>query len=71
VIVKVLIGNGSALNILLRHVLDKMLIDDSYIKSSTMTARAYDGSPRPIIGNIDQLLGILMLNWSLVLNHSK
>lgn len=48
-IVKVLIGNGSALNILLRHVLDKMLIDDSYIKSSTMT----------MMGHLGQLLGIL------------
>jgi hypothetical protein len=49
----VLIDNGSDLNVLPRHVLDKMLVDASHMKPSTMTARAYDGSPRPIIGNID------------------
>jgi hypothetical protein len=53
VIAKVLIDNGSALNVLPRHVLDKMPVDASHMKPSTMTARAYDGSPRPIIGNID------------------
>ena len=53
VIAKVLIDNGSALNMLPRHVLDKMPVDASHMKPSTMTARAYDGSPRPIIGNIN------------------
>jgi hypothetical protein len=40
VIAKVLIDNGSALNVLLRHVLDKMPVDVSHMKPSTMTARA-------------------------------
>jgi len=53
VIAKVLIDNGFALNVLPRHVLDKMPVDASHMKPSTMTTRAYDGSPRPIIGNID------------------
>jgi hypothetical protein len=53
VIAKVLIDNGSALNVLPRHVLDKMPVDVSHMKPNTMTARAYDGSPRPIMGNID------------------
>jgi hypothetical protein len=53
VIAKVLMDNGSALNVLPRHVLDKMPVDASHMKPSTMTARAYDGSPRPIIGSID------------------
>jgi hypothetical protein len=53
VIAKVLIDNGSALNVLPMHVLDKMPVDASHMKPSTMTARAYDGSPRPIIGSID------------------
>jgi hypothetical protein len=53
VIAKVLIDNGLTLNVLPRHVLDKMLVDASHMKPSTMTARAYDGLPRPIIGNID------------------
>jgi hypothetical protein len=53
VIAKVLIDNGSALNVLPRHVLDKMSVEVSHMKPSTMTARAYNGSPRPIMGNID------------------
>jgi hypothetical protein len=50
VITKVLIDNGSALKVLPRHVLDKMSVDASHMKPSTMTPRAYNGSPRPIIG---------------------
>ncbi|XP_073268737.1 uncharacterized protein [Populus alba] len=53
VIAKVLIDNGSSLNVLPRHVLDKMPVDASHMKPSTMTARAYDGSSRPISGSID------------------
>jgi len=53
VIAKLLIDNGSALNVLPRHMLDKMSLDASHMKPTTMTARAYDRSPRPIIGNID------------------
>jgi hypothetical protein len=53
VIAKVLIDNGLALNVLPRHVLHKMHVDTSYMKPTTMTARAFDGSPRLIIGNID------------------
>ena len=42
---KVLVDNGSTLNVLPRHILDEMLIDATYMRPSTMTARAYDGSP--------------------------
>lgn len=50
---KVLIDNDSTLNMFPRHVLNTMPIDASHMKSSTMTARAYNGSLRPIIRNID------------------
>lgn len=53
VIAKVLIKNDLVLNVLLRHVLDKMPMDASHMKLSTMTARAYDGLSRQIIGNIN------------------
>ena len=33
--------------------LDKMLIDASHMRPSTMTTKVYDGSPRLIIRNID------------------
>ncbi|XP_073261997.1 uncharacterized protein [Populus alba] len=47
---KVLVDNGSALNVLPRHMLKEMPVDESHMKPSTLVARAYDGSPRPIIG---------------------
>ena len=52
-IVKMLINNGSTLDMLPRQVLDNMHIDASHMKPSTMTVRAYNRSPRPIIRNID------------------
>jgi len=53
IIRKVLVDNGSALNVLPKHILKEMLIDESHMKLSTMMARAYDGSPRPIIRTLE------------------
>eukprot|EP00258_Populus_trichocarpa_P030959 XP_024446978.1 uncharacterized protein LOC112325244 [Populus trichocarpa] len=53
IIGKVLIDNGSALNVLPKHIMKEMPIDESHMKPSTMMARAYDGSPRPIIGTLE------------------
>ena len=53
IIGKVLVDNGSALNVLPKHILKEMPIDESHMKPSTMMARAYDGSPRPIIGTLE------------------
>jgi hypothetical protein len=50
---KVLIDNGSALNVLPKHMLKEMTVDESHIKPSTMMARAYDGSPKQIIGTLE------------------
>jgi len=50
---KVLVDNGSALNVLPRHMLKEMPIDESYMKPSTLMVRAYDGSPRQIIGTLE------------------
>ncbi|KAL3568654.1 hypothetical protein D5086_031305 [Populus alba] len=50
---KVLVDNGSALNVLPKHILEEMPIDESHMKPSTMMARAYDGSPRPILGTLE------------------
>jgi len=50
---KVLVDNVSALNVLPRHMLDEMLIDATYMRPGTMTVKAYDGSPRQVIGTID------------------
>jgi hypothetical protein len=43
---KVLIDNGSTLNVLSRHMLKEMPIDGSHIKPSTMITRPYDDLPR-------------------------
>jgi hypothetical protein len=43
---KVLVDNGSTHNILPKHILKEMPVDESHMKPSTMMARAYDGSPR-------------------------
>ena len=50
---KVLVDNGSALNVLPKQILKEMLVDESHMKPSTMMARAYDGSPRQIIGALE------------------
>jgi len=50
---KVLVDNGSALNILPRHILKEMPIDESHMKPNTLMAKAYDGSPRHIIGTLE------------------
>ena len=50
---KVLVDNGSALNVLPKHMLKEMPLDESHIKPSTMMARAYDGSPRQVVGTIE------------------
>jgi hypothetical protein len=49
---KVLVDNGSALNILPKHVLNKMPIDSTHMLPSTMTVRAYDGSPKQVVGTL-------------------
>jgi len=38
---KVLVDNGSTLNVLPKHMLHEMPIDTNYIRPSTMTARTY------------------------------
>jgi hypothetical protein len=55
---KVLIDNGSAFNVLPRHMLDEMPVDPSHMQPSVMMARAYDGSPRQVIGTIEVELAV-------------
>jgi hypothetical protein len=49
IIGKVLIKNGSALNVRPKHMLKIFFVDESHIKPNTMMTIAYDGSPRQII----------------------
>jgi hypothetical protein len=43
---KVSVDNGFALNVLPRHMLKEMSIDESHLKPSTIMERAYDDSLR-------------------------
>jgi len=46
---KVLVNNGSAHNVLSKHMLKKIHVDESQIKPGAMIARAYDGLSRQIM----------------------
>jgi hypothetical protein len=48
VVAKVLVDNGLALNVLLKHVMDQIPIEISHIKPNTMTVRAYNGTLKPM-----------------------
>jgi hypothetical protein len=49
IIGKVLIKNGLAFNVLPKHMLKEIFVNESHIKPNTMITIAYDGSPRQII----------------------
>jgi hypothetical protein len=53
VIAKALIDNGSALNVMPRHVLEQLPIDMALLKPNGMMARAFDGTIREIIGSFE------------------
>ncbi|XP_058008652.1 uncharacterized protein LOC131183013 [Hevea brasiliensis] len=58
IVAKVLIDNGSALNVLPNATLAKLPIDSSNICQSAMVARALDGTKREVLGDIDLPLQI-------------
>ena len=45
-ICKILIDNGSILNVLPRHILSEITVDESHMRPSTMMAMTYNGLPR-------------------------
>ncbi|TYK10942.1 uncharacterized protein E5676_scaffold107G00240 [Cucumis melo var. makuwa] len=52
-VARVLVDNGSSLNIMSRSTLTKLPIDPSYLRPSTMVVRAFDIAHREVIGDID------------------
>jgi len=46
------VDNGSTFNVLPKHMLDEMSVDSTHMLSSTMTAKAYDGSLRKMVRTI-------------------
>ena len=53
VMVKVLIDNGSSLNVMPKSMLEKLPFGASHLRPSAMIVRAFDGSRREVRGEID------------------
>ncbi|XP_027348295.1 uncharacterized protein LOC113859812 [Abrus precatorius] len=53
IIARVLIDNGSSLNVMPKMTLSKLPCDGSHMKPSAMIVRAFDGSRREVIGEIE------------------
>jgi len=53
IVAKVLIDNGSALNVLPSATLARLPVDQSDIRQSAMVVRAFDGTRREVLGDID------------------
>jgi len=53
VVAKVLIDNGSSLNVMPKSTLEKLPFNASHLKPSSMVVRAFDGTRREVRGEID------------------
>jgi len=53
VLARVLIDNGSSLNVMPKPTLDKISCEGAYLRPSSMVVRAFDGSQREVIGEIE------------------
>jgi len=53
IMAKVLIDNGSSLNVMPKSTLEKFPFNASHLRSSLMVVRAFDGSRREVRGEID------------------
>ncbi|RDX92710.1 hypothetical protein CR513_25117, partial [Mucuna pruriens] len=58
VVAKVLIDNGSSLNVMLKSTLDRLPYDGTYMKPSSMVVRTFDGSHREVVGEIEMPMQI-------------
>ncbi|XP_019430352.1 PREDICTED: uncharacterized protein LOC109337762 [Lupinus angustifolius] len=50
---KVLIDNGSSLNVMSKRTLSRLLVDASYMRPSSMVVKAFDGSNRDVMGEME------------------
>ncbi|XP_020209078.1 uncharacterized protein LOC109794019, partial [Cajanus cajan] len=51
-IAKVLVDNGSSLNVLPKGTFDKLMVEEAQMQPSNMIVRAFDGSRREIMGEV-------------------
>ena len=50
---RVLIDNGSSLNVMPKSTMDKLDVDCSYMKPSSTLVRAFDGSKKEVLGEME------------------
>ncbi|XP_019423055.1 PREDICTED: uncharacterized protein LOC109332528 [Lupinus angustifolius] len=50
---KVLIDNGSSLNVMSKRTLSRLPVDASYMRPSSMVVKAFDGSNRDVMGEME------------------
>ncbi|XP_019434188.1 PREDICTED: uncharacterized protein LOC109340879, partial [Lupinus angustifolius] len=53
VIGKVLLDNGSSLNVMTKRTFSRLPVDTSYLKASSMIVKGFDGSRREVMGEMD------------------
>ena len=58
IVAKVLIDNGSLLNVMPKSTLDKLPFNASHLRPSSMVVLAFDGSRQDVRGEIDLLIQI-------------
>lgn len=57
-IAKVLIDNGSSINVMPMSTLLKLLVDSTHIKHGSMVVRAFDRTRRRVVADIELLIKI-------------
>ena len=55
---RVLVDNGSSLNVMLKTTLNKLHGEGIHLYPSTMVVRAFDGSKREVIGEVELLVQV-------------
>lgn len=58
ILARVLIDNGSSLNVLPKSTMDKLNVDCSYLKPSSTLVRAFDGSVKEVFGEVEMPLQV-------------
>lgn len=53
IISRVLVGNGTSINIMPVQVLNQLPINSSCVRPSIMVVRAFDGTKRDVVGTLD------------------
>ena len=58
IVTRVLIDNGSALNVCLVSILERLNVDTSFILPTAMIIRAFDGTLKEVQGEIELAIGV-------------